>query len=576
MKKRSRKEFFRLNYTLFLIFFTVLILFVPSILYYFEWEHYTQDKKEMAYSIQEEIDGKVVSVKSLLNYTFFDEDFQRSLKASIEEGSHVDAEKIHARLTVSSILRDSVNAIWFFPQDETGEILLDNIIMSSDSMSAFMPFIVPKLQEVASNSQYLKGEYFSFPFENGVGERVSMIIGHRVLSAVPETYLEPIGFGIAIINLSGLTDSFSSNQNLGEVKIGLYDENGEVICGNTQRFEANIEKGFYKITIESKYFGLKTIICFDNYIVLREFLPYLFSIIGVMVFLVVLFFCYVRLQEKKKFQAYESFISTFRKISEGNLQTRVDKYNIEDFDLVGTQFNLMMDSILRLNSALSNEQLKTFHNEAEKDRYVLKYLSTQINKHFIFNTFSIIRSFVNLGRNDEAAECIDLLCNYLRFTFKGKDCVTVSDEISALKNYLDIQKIRIKNIEVELFIDERLNYLEIPQFILQPIVENAYKHAFNVGEGKIIIEGRLTEEDFIEFSVSDNGIGIDREKLDALNHVLDQNEETSNVGEIGLINVQRRIKILTGREAYIVVESEQGKGTKVILRLGNTKVGTVC
>ncbi len=574
--KKVKKSFFRFNYALFLALFIVLIFLVPSTLYYFEWRHYTQDKKDMAYSIQEEIDEKIVSVKSLLNYTFFDEDFQRNVKASIEEGSYADSEKIYARLTVSAVLRDTINAIWFFPQDEKGNISLDSIIMSSDSMSAFIPFIVPKLQEAALKPQYAKGEYFSFPVENGLGERVSMIIGHWVLSAVPETYLQPIGLGIAIINFSGLTDSFSNIQSQREVKVGLYDNDGEVICGNINTSASEINDSFYKIAIESQHFGLKTIVYFDGNNVFRGFLPYLFSIIGIMAFLIVLFFCYIRLQEKKKFQAYESFISAFRKISEGDLQMRVDEYNIEELDLVGKQFNLMMDSILQLNSALSNEQLKTAYNVAEKDRYILKYLSTQINKHFIFNTFSIIRSFVNLGRNDEAAECIDLLCSYLRFTFKGKDYVTIADEIQALTNYLDIQKIRIKNIDVELFVDERLKHLQIPQFILQPIIENAYKHAFSVGEGKILIEGKLTEDNLIEFSVSDNGIGMDKESLDRLNRVLEQNEEMSHEGEIGLINVQRRIKILTGQEAYIVVESEQGKGTKVVLRLGKTKAGIVC
>ena len=89
-------------------------------------------------------------------------------------------------------------------------------------------------------------------------------------------------------------------------------------------------------------------------------------------------------------------------------------------------------------------------------------------------------------------------------------------------------------------------------------------------------ELELIEDDLIEFCVSDNGVGINRENLDRLNQVLNKNEETSNEGEIGLINVQRRIKILTGKEAYITVESEEGKGTKVILRLGSSKAETIC
>lgn len=572
----QKNSFFKLNYTLIVIAFVALIIVIPMALYLLEWQRFIQDKKQAVYSAQEDIDEKITSVKSLLNYTFFDCDFQKSLQKSIGEKSQNDAEKVYERLTVSTVLRDTVSAIWYFPLSEENQIMYDDVVMSADSMSSYMQYIADNLNKFVTDTQGFNGEYFSFPFGADIGKSVAMIIGHRVLSSMPENYLQPIGVGVAIINLSGFTDDFTSKVDFSGISIGLYDEQGDIIFGNSDVNESQIDEKYYKVTIKSRHFGLKTIAYFDGKVVFDKFLPYLFSIVAIILFLGIFFFLYLWTQERKKSRVYEAFIDTFRKIGEGDLDKRIETYNIEELDIVGKQFNSMMDSMLTLNEELANEKVKTYYNEVEKDRYLLKYLSTQINKHFIFNTFAIIRSFVNLDKNQDASDCIDLLCNYLRFTFKGKDFVTVIEEISALKNYLDIQKIRIRNVNVEMNVDERLYDCEIPQFILQPIVENAYKHAFSVEGGTIVIEGKIIDADLIEFSISDNGVGVDNDKLASLNRGLEFNEEIVGAGEIGLINVQRRLKILTGNDSCIKIESRTGKGTKVILRLGRVKTDKLC
>ena len=134
----------------------------------------------------------------------------------------------------------------------------------------------------------------------------------------------------------------------------------------------------------------------------------------------------------------------------------------------------------------------------------------------------------------------------------------------------DIQKIRLPEITVFIEVDEEINDIRIPQFILQPIVENAYKHAFNHTNGSIWVEGKL-KNGMVEFTVSDNGEGINPEALNQLNFALKSNEERNTEGGIGLINVQRRLKILMGESAHIKVESNEGSGTVVIISCGAMK-----
>ena len=571
-RRQKKKSFFNLNYTILISFLFLLVIFVPSILYVFEYKNYVEDKKRIVTEVQTNIDERISSVKTLLNYTFFEASFQENLTGAFKEGVEVDNKIIYDRLTAIGILGNTIKTAWYFPFIND-QFSADKKILSSDILMRFIPEVVNKINVEYNNKEYHKGKYFIFTLDTALDEveAKSIIIGHWVLGASNHNFLEPIGVCVALINSSALTDNFSLVKENKDVFVGLYTRSGDRIYGHSvEKVQELGEMKVVKMEVTSAYSEIKSVLYFNKFQVLFDFLPYLFSIVGIMILLLALFFVYLKFDEKRKTEVYDSFISTFRRISEGNMSDRIEKYNIEELDLVGEQFNLMMDSVIMLNKALNEEERKALFNEKEKDRYIIKYLSTQINKHFIFNTFGVIRSFVNLGKNEDAAECIDLLCNYLRFTFKGKDFVTVAEEVRALKDYLDIQRIRLPDITVSIKVADEIKDMQIPQFILQPVVENAYKHAFNRTNGSVWVEGRLNGGT-VEFTVSDNGAGMEDERLQELNLALKTNEESPKEGGIGLINVQRRLKILMGESAYIGVESSEGMGTVITINCGTAK-----
>ena len=568
MGKKSQKttRFFRVNYSVVIAIVILLVILVPSVLYAFEWKSYEEEKKIATVGIQEDIDDRIRSLKSLLNYTFFDEQFQGDLENTLKGDSDIPVDAVYDRFTAIGILGDTVRTVWYFPLID-GKIKADVRVVSSDTLIKFVPNIIEVVNQKFSGEEYLGGKYFAFTVNTAIDktEPKSLVIGHWVLSASTENFFEPIGLCLAIVNTPALTDYYARAKQDDGVEIGLYDSQGELIYGNAVKNSSSLqEMRVVSVKVVSEHFGLNSVLYYDVFKVFYDFLKYLLTIVGLMLVLLVACFIYVKIDEKKKVAVYDSFIETFRRIREGNTSERMLSYGIEELDLVGEKFNQMMDSVLRLNEALREEERKALESEKEKDRYVIKYLSTQINKHFIFNTFSTIRAFVNLGKNEEASECIDLLCNYLRFTFRGKDFVTVEEEVGALQYYLDIQKIRYGDVTVFVDVEEQIKGRKIPQFVLQPIVENVYKHAFKGKSGEVRITGRQ-KGDTIEFLISDDGVGIDGESLEKLNRTITQNEDIAVTGGIGLINVQRRLKILTGEKAKIFVESCDGKGTTVVV-----------
>ena len=137
-RKQKKQSFFSLNYTILIFFLAFLVVFVPSLLYAFEHKNYVEDKKRTVTEIQTNIDEKISSVKTLLNYTFFEENFQNSLNNAFNGSDEVDNKVIYERLTAIGILGSTIKTAWYFPLID-GELSADKKILSSDILMKFIP-----------------------------------------------------------------------------------------------------------------------------------------------------------------------------------------------------------------------------------------------------------------------------------------------------------------------------------------------------------------------------------------------------------------------------------------------------
>ena len=289
--------------------------------------------------------------------------------------------------------------------------------------------------------------------------------------------------------------------------------------------------------------------------------------IAVSVAIVVLFIVLLNLFIRK---VYMPILRLEREIS--RLQTpgnRLEEQHLKDLNIHSRSISL--DEMIRLIRISMDRELtaQILKKQAEIDA-----MQSQINPHFLYNTLEAIRGEALINGVDEIADMTEALSAFFRYSISQKgNIVTIDDELRNVHNYFLIQQYRFNNkFEIVKIIDEDPQLLEciIPKLTIQPIVENSIFHGLEtmMGKGKITIRIQSTEKRVI-ILISDNGIGMDQETLDALNQSLKSSpmepaggSDDRHVG-IALLNVHQRIKFFFGEPYGLYVSSTPGIGTDV-------------
>lgn len=269
-------------------------------------------------------------------------------------------------------------------------------------------------------------------------------------------------------------------------------------------------------------------------------------------------------------------------VGKGNFQ--IETLPVTSRDEIGVvtgAFNKMVVSIRQYIDQIK-ENMETERIMQEKELRIeatlkdaqLKYLQTQINPHFLFNT---LNAGAQLAMMEEAERTYDYIQNtaeFFRYNVReGNTTVHLEDEINLIDHYIYILNVRFSgDIKYEKFIESEISDVLMPSMILQPIVENAVNHGIKEMEGR----GRINLKVFYDgmytcISVKDNGKGMTAEMIDkVLKGELSEEEKPAAVGAhgIGMDNVIKRIRMFTDREDSVSIVSEgEDKGTEVIIRL---------
>jgi len=195
-------------------------------------------------------------------------------------------------------------------------------------------------------------------------------------------------------------------------------------------------------------------------------------------------------------------------------------------------------------------------NEAE-----LKALQSQINPHFLYNTLDMINWMAQKGETDNIRSVIQAMSLFYRQTLsKGKDIITIRDEIKMCQAYMEIQKRRFKGkIRYEEEVQEEILDCLIPKITLQPFLENAVIHGIIEKEdsrGVVILNGWM-EDGVITISVTDDGKGMRQE----------EKEQSISHSHYGLENIEKRLSMFYGQDIPIIIESSLGIGTCIIITI---------
>ncbi|ETT78875.1 histidine kinase [Paenibacillus sp. FSL R7-277] len=253
-------------------------------------------------------------------------------------------------------------------------------------------------------------------------------------------------------------------------------------------------------------------------------------------------------------RSFQKLVSSLKSFQEGDFHKRMPVRGNDEFAEIGSAFNEMASTIQRLIDEVYVVSL-------EKKETELQVLHSQMNPHFLYNTFSSISRMAKLGEIDKLHEVIRSLARFYRLTLhRGEMIIPVEQELQIAESYLDIQ--RIKNadrIHVAYAVAPEVLESESVKFILQPFVENALEHAWYDDEISLVIRAYMEEGDVV-FEVEDNGLGMKEELIGQILEPAGQ-----GIG-YGIRNVDQRIKLQYGRPYGVAIHSSLGEGTLIRLR----------
>ena len=210
--------------------------------------------------------------------------------------------------------------------------------------------------------------------------------------------------------------------------------------------------------------------------------------------------------------------------------------------------------------------------ELTEQKMSMLYLKSQVNPHFLYNTLDTIRIQAQLNGDKKVADLLMRLVDFFRLSVKvDRPLVTLDDEMELLEAYMELMCYRYPELRCDYDIDPELGAAQVPNFILQPIVENSLLHGLkNKGyRGEVSISAQKTPEGHLEIRVRDSGSGFAEGKRAAIDDMLRNYAKQApklTGNSIGILNVQKRIKLLCGREYGLwYTENESGGVTAHIL-----------
>jgi two-component system sensor histidine kinase YesM len=252
-----------------------------------------------------------------------------------------------------------------------------------------------------------------------------------------------------------------------------------------------------------------------------------------------------------------------------DLQALVTTENVDEITELGISFNLMISQIRDLLNAkiMEQENLK----KAE-----LRTLQAQINPHFLYNTLDTIVWMAEAKKTDQVIEIVRALSSFFRIALsKGRDWISLRQELEHVQSYLTIQKMRYRDIlDYRFDIDESLLDNTILKLTLQPLVENALYHGIKTKRtgGEIVVSARRGEEGSVILEVCDDGVGFTPYKLSQIRETLSGTTDEISMKEsgFGLENVNKRIKLYYGTQYGLAIESHYRGGTQVTVTIPET------
>ena len=253
-----------------------------------------------------------------------------------------------------------------------------------------------------------------------------------------------------------------------------------------------------------------------------------------------------------------SLSRAMEKIEAGDMEVRVkEEKSGSEFEQINRNFNHMMDEVSKLKIDVYEEKL-------EKQQIKMRFLSQQIQPHFILNAMNILYSYEK-EEYPLIHKMILCLSKYFRYVVNANtDFVELSQEMNHIKNYFEIQQARYPdNFFAMVEYDEEVRDCLVPPLLVQNFAENAIKHSLKIGNSiDIIVIAQKTEDNCIRIRLSDTGEGISDELLQKVELFRKTRQQQEGLG-VGIQNAIERLDILYNGLSQFKITKEKPHGTRV-------------
>lgn len=311
-------------------------------------------------------------------------------------------------------------------------------------------------------------------------------------------------------------------------------------------------------------YGLNLLFLFDNQDSLEKRAEIIETILPLLLLLMIAVTGVIYWYSEDFSSRVELLVKKFRRAETCDLSVSEKISGTDEIAVLDQQFNRMLG---KLDQLIKTSYVQKLENKEAQ----LKNLQLQINPHFLYNTLETISSIAAVKQVFVVCDICGKLGEIFRYSL-GKDygeLVPLEQEMTHIKNYMFIQKIRYGDrLQVFYNIDVDAAHVYIPRFILQPIVENAISHGLsNLTSVGTLEVSAFEKKDRLYIEIEDDGEGMVREKVAEITRFINTAKPVEGKKNIGIRNVNQRIKLAYGEAYGITIRSAPYQGSRFTIQL---------
>jgi len=476
--------------------------------------------------------------------TYIDNDDFPEIGSSIYNGSRLADRELLVRK-----ISESTNGYWIVDHDENN--FNTSTRMRRKVVSLYMPLRYSKGAELGIVEVSMPVEIFFrhmfYQSENGDAFTFIENTDGKLIYNPQSRFVQSLGLDQNTI--LQLLKGYDRNSRSGNVRVNLGNTPMILVYSHIDNLDCSI---FYLVSVKT----------FSGSLLKTTLLIILESLLSLLVLSVLTYFL-----TRMVFKKMKQIITSMRKVGEGDFGVNVDIGGQDEMSEMACHFNKMSNQLGNLIDEVVKKQ------EAKKNAEI-HALFSQINSHFIINTLENIRMLAEVDGSTGIADAITSLGKFLRYGLKWtSEYAMLQEEVNYIRNYIDLVNLRYDfGISLETSIPPELQGYKVLKISLQPIVENSIlRGILPLSRDGLLTVRAFADTDFTRIEITDNGAGMDEERLNTVRAGILSENVTEAQGKggngIGLRNVNERIRLIYGEQFGIDIDSRKDEYTKVTMRL---------